>query len=75
MYVSPKDIDVNITKPWPMEWGYWYAWTVVVLFQALVFGLNVPLVCPLAALFFYMKYHLDKYNLFYSVYSVSKFDP
>ena len=33
VYVSAKDVDTHITKAWPYEWGYWYAWTTVVLFQ------------------------------------------
>ena len=47
VFVSDNEYARHVRRPWPFEWGYWYAWTSVVLFQALVFGLNVPLVCPL----------------------------
>lgn len=38
----------------------------------LTFGLVVPLLLPLAALFFVFKYHVDKYNFLYGVWSVKR---
>ncbi|CAD7957320.1 unnamed protein product [Amoebophrya sp. A120] len=69
-FVAVTDLERDtLTAPWPFDWGYWYAWSLVILFQGLFFGVCVPAVPFLASLLFYIKYRTDKYNLFYSVYS------
>ena len=50
----------EISLPWPMDWGYWYSWALVITFQALLFAPCVPLVAPLAAVTFYLKYEVEE---------------
>eukprot|EP00392_Amoebophrya_sp_AT5.2_P007955 g7974.t1 len=66
---TPLEKEV-INTPWAFDWGYWYAWSAVILFQALFFSVAVPVTPVIACLCYYIKYRTDKYNLFYQVYSV-----
>jgi len=61
------EIDED-SPPWVFDWGYWYAWSLVAVLQALLFGVCTPLVLPVAALLFALKYVIDKYTLVYGVY-------
>lgn len=49
-------------EPWIFSWGYWYAYALAVLTSAILLGVLVPCVLPLAALFFALKYQVDKNN-------------
>eukprot|EP00930_Biecheleria_cincta_P039842 TRINITY_DN27344_c0_g1_i1.p1 TRINITY_DN27344_c0_g1~~TRINITY_DN27344_c0_g1_i1.p1 ORF type:complete len:823 (+),score=130.57 TRINITY_DN27344_c0_g1_i1:56-2524(+) len=50
------------TKPWIFPWGYWYAYALAVLTSAILLGVLVPSVLPLATVFFALKYQVDKNN-------------
>lgn len=56
----------------PFDFGYSYAFILAIFFMMLTFGLVVPLLIPLATLFCVMKYHVDKYNFLYGVWSVKR---
>jgi hypothetical protein len=56
-------------EPWPFYWGYWYAWTLSIFALGLIMSVACPSTLPIAALFFFVKYWVDKYNLNNSVYA------
>ncbi|CAD7965262.1 unnamed protein product [Amoebophrya sp. A25] len=65
-FVAVTEMEKDVANtPWAFDWGYWYAWSLVIFFQALLWSPTVPWMTPLACLLFYMKYKTDKYNLFY----------
>jgi len=49
-------------EPWIFSWGYWYAYALAVLTSAILLGVLVPCILPLAAVFFALKYQVDKNN-------------
>jgi hypothetical protein len=57
-------------RRWVFDFGYWYACALSIFVMCLTFSAAVPLVLPFGALFFFMKYHVDKYNFTYNVHSV-----
>lgn len=57
-------------QPWVFEWGYSYAFALTVMFQAMIFSVTVPLTAPLTAIYFKMKYFVDKYNMQYGVFTI-----
>lgn len=56
-------------EPWPFHWGYWYAWTLSVFSLGIMMSVACPSTLPIAALFFFVKYNVDKYNLDNGVYA------
>lgn len=59
----------DVQEPWPFHWGYWYAWTLSVFALGINMSVACPSTLPLAALFFFVKYHVDKFNLDHGVYA------
>lgn len=54
----------------PFSWGYWYAFNLSILTLAVTLSICVPLVVPIALMFFAIRYHIDKYNFHYNVWSL-----
>ncbi|CAE7342959.1 TMEM63A [Symbiodinium natans] len=50
-------------EPWIFAWGYWYAFTLAILTTAVSLGVLMPSLLPCGALFFAMKYRIDKHIL------------
>lgn len=50
-------------EPWIFAWGYWYAFTLAILTTAVNLGVLMPSLLPCGALFFAMKYRIDKHIL------------
>ncbi|CEM24413.1 unnamed protein product [Vitrella brassicaformis CCMP3155] len=67
--VSESEIKSTEEK-WAFDFGYWYAFSLSVLTIVLCFSVAVPFLVPLGALYFAMKYLVDKYNFTYNVYKV-----
>lgn len=55
---------------WTFDFGYWYASILSIVFISMTFSLQVPLLLPCGAVYFCMKYYVDKYNFEYGVYQV-----
>lgn len=55
-------------EPWTFAWGYWYASTLSILTTGVGLGILVPSILPCGAIFFGLKYHIDRYNLANRVY-------
>jgi hypothetical protein len=51
----------------PFDFGYWYASGLSVLTLGLGFSVVVPLILPGTALYFTIKFYVDKYNFLYNV--------
>jgi hypothetical protein len=56
-------------KPWPFYWGYWYAWTLSIFALGINMSVTCPSTLPIAGLFFFMKYAVDKHNLEKGIYA------
>jgi len=54
-------------KDAPFDFGYWYASALSVLTLCLGFSVVVPLILPWAALYFWVKFYVDKYNFLFLV--------
>mmetsp|Transcript_4588 Transcript_4588/g.7973 ORF Transcript_4588/g.7973 Transcript_4588/m.7973 type:complete len:1070 (+) Transcript_4588:137-3346(+) len=67
--VTERDIR-EYRKAWPFYWGYWYAWTLSIFSLGLIMSIVCPSTLPVAALFFFMKYKVDKHNLDTGVYTM-----
>lgn len=61
--------ELNI--PWPFAWGYWYGYSMAIITLTAFMGIIVPSVFPMTAVFFYMKFMVDRYNLIHKVYETS----
>jgi len=57
-------------EAWPFAWGYWYAWCLANFTLCVFMCTILPSVLPLATLFYYLKYKVDKYNLDNRVYEI-----
>eukprot|EP00927_Polykrikos_kofoidii_P013215 TRINITY_DN15746_c0_g1_i1.p1 TRINITY_DN15746_c0_g1~~TRINITY_DN15746_c0_g1_i1.p1 ORF type:complete len:1015 (-),score=94.63 TRINITY_DN15746_c0_g1_i1:222-3266(-) len=44
-------------------WGYWYAWAVSILAMCVMMSVTTPVLLPLGAVFFLIKYYVDHTNL------------
>jgi len=55
--------------PWVFAWGFWYASTLSILATTIALGVLVPSLLPCGALFFALKYRIDRYNLANRVFS------
>ena len=47
------------------DYGYNYSFSITVFILILCFSTTIPLITPFGALFFYIKYYIDKYNLLF----------
>jgi hypothetical protein len=47
------------------DYGYNYSFSITVFMLILCFSTSIPLITPFGALFFYIKYYIDKYNLLF----------
>lgn len=47
------------------DYGYNYSYSITVFILTLTFSSTIPLILPFGALFFYIKYFIDKYNLLF----------
>lgn len=47
------------------DYGYNYSYSLTVFILTLIFSSTIPLIVPFGALFFYIKYFIDKYNLLF----------
>lgn len=47
------------------DFGFNYSFALVVFLLTLIFSTTIPLIVPFGCLFFYIKYHFDKYNLIF----------
>ena len=47
------------------DYGYNYSFSITVFMLILCFSTHIPLITPFGALFFYIKYYIDKYNLLF----------
>ena len=47
------------------DYGYNYSFSITVFMLILCFSTTIPLITPFGALFFYIKYYIDKYNLLF----------
>jgi len=57
-------------KRWEFDFGYWYACALSIFVMCLTFSAVVPLILPFGAVFFFMRYHVDKYNFTFNVNAV-----
>merc|ERR1719506_1062348 len=48
---------------WEFARGYWYAWTLSILFLMLSVGPIVPSLWPVGAIFFFLRYLVDMHNI------------
>lgn len=53
------------------DFGYWYALSLSLFTLVLLFSVVVPLLLPLGALFFCLKYLIDRYNFANSIFHIS----
>merc|ERR1719503_446956 len=58
--VTPRERREAL-EPFPFTWGWNYAWSLSVVFLALLFGPLIPATLPTAAVFFFLKYYIDKH--------------
>merc|ERR1719333_2008863 len=58
-------------KRWHFDFGYWYACALSICFMCLTFSAVVPLLLPCGAVFFCLKFYVDKYNFDHGVYLVN----
>ncbi|CAJ1337006.1 unnamed protein product [Effrenium voratum] len=56
-------------NPWEFSYGYWYAFSIGIIALGFGMGIYVPSLLPCAAMFFFMRYFVDKYNIGHGVYS------
>mmetsp|Transcript_83472 Transcript_83472/g.260658 ORF Transcript_83472/g.260658 Transcript_83472/m.260658 type:complete len:872 (+) Transcript_83472:101-2716(+) len=56
--------------PWPFAWGYWYAWSMSILFTALSLSLLMPAVLPVAMISFLLMYWVHREHLARGIFSV-----
>merc|ERR1712096_1810 len=68
--VTTREKEAN-RKPWPFAWGYWYAWTLSLMLLTMLSGCCVPAVFPVATVFFFVKFAVDRYNLSAGRYAAS----
>eukprot|EP00918_Siedleckia_nematoides_P011048 GHVU01024179.1.p1 GENE.GHVU01024179.1~~GHVU01024179.1.p1 ORF type:complete len:714 (+),score=135.02 GHVU01024179.1:235-2376(+) len=54
----------------PYDFGYWYAFCLAIYNLVIIFSVVVPLVLPIGALLFWLRYWVDKYNFSYGVWKV-----
>jgi hypothetical protein len=47
------------------DYGYNYSFSITVFFLIICFSTTIPLITPFGALFFFIKYYIDKYNLLF----------
>ena len=47
------------------DYGYNYSFSITVFILIICFSTTIPLITPFGALFFYIKYYIDKYNLLF----------
>jgi hypothetical protein len=47
------------------DYGYNYSFSITVFMLIICFSTTIPLITPFGALFFYIKYYIDKYNLLF----------
>lgn len=70
LYVGVLQTFGKRAKPWRFDFGYHYAFSLSIFFLMLAFGVVVPMVMPLAYVFFAAKYWTDKYNFMYGIWRV-----
>mmetsp|Transcript_58913 Transcript_58913/g.140610 ORF Transcript_58913/g.140610 Transcript_58913/m.140610 type:complete len:956 (+) Transcript_58913:165-3032(+) len=66
--ITQRERDLA-SEPWPFYWGYWYAWTLSIFSLGITVSVSCPSTLPLTAVFFLVKYGVDKYNLETGVYA------
>ena len=47
------------------DYGYNYSFSITVFILIICFSTTIPLITPFGALFFFIKYYIDKYNLLF----------
>ncbi|EUD64633.1 hypothetical protein C922_04979 [Plasmodium inui San Antonio 1] len=62
-----KTVTKKETSPWTFDFGYWYGFNTTILALILTFSVAVPFILPLGSLYFFFRYHIDKYNLIYEI--------
>ncbi|KJP87583.1 hypothetical protein AK88_02751 [Plasmodium fragile] len=62
-----KTLTKKETGAWSFDFGYWYGFNTTILALILTFSVAVPFILPLGSLYFFLRYHVDKYNLIYEV--------
>eukprot|EP00927_Polykrikos_kofoidii_P037901 TRINITY_DN3210_c0_g2_i1.p1 TRINITY_DN3210_c0_g2~~TRINITY_DN3210_c0_g2_i1.p1 ORF type:complete len:1087 (-),score=33.29 TRINITY_DN3210_c0_g2_i1:83-3301(-) len=50
-------------EPPDFPWGYWYAWALSIMTMCLVLSVILPCMLPLGAIFFLMRYYVDRVNI------------
>jgi len=50
---------------YPFDLGYYTSFSIVVFCTGLVFSGTVPIISYFMAIFFYVRYYIDKYNLIF----------
>mmetsp|Transcript_8254 Transcript_8254/g.18478 ORF Transcript_8254/g.18478 Transcript_8254/m.18478 type:complete len:958 (+) Transcript_8254:137-3010(+) len=56
-------------EPWPFYWGYWYAWNLSIFSLGITVSVACPSTLPVTAVFFSVKYLIDRYNLQTGIYA------
>mmetsp|Transcript_30053 Transcript_30053/g.54793 ORF Transcript_30053/g.54793 Transcript_30053/m.54793 type:complete len:946 (+) Transcript_30053:125-2962(+) len=56
-------------EAWPFYWGYWYAWNLSIFSLGITVSVACPSTLPVTAVFFLVKYLIDRYNLQTGVYA------
>lgn len=64
--VQPRCLLTSWDPP-EFDFGYWYASALSIATLCLGFSLVVPLILPLASLYFFVKLYVDKYNFLFHV--------
>lgn len=64
--VQPRCLLTSWDRP-EFDFGYWYASALSIATLCLGFSLVVPLILPLASLYFAVKLYVDKYNFLFHV--------
>lgn len=54
--------------PWTFAWGYWYAMSLSIITTGLGLGVIVPCLLPCTAIFFALKFSVDRHNLTHRIY-------
>eukprot|EP00922_Rhytidocystis_sp_ex-Travisia-forbesii_P002696 GHVS01003978.1.p1 GENE.GHVS01003978.1~~GHVS01003978.1.p1 ORF type:complete len:1059 (+),score=183.26 GHVS01003978.1:93-3269(+) len=69
---SVRHHTATSSSDWHFDFGYWYAVCLSTFTLVFVFSVVVPLILPLGALFFALKYRIDRYNFENGVWCVDK---
>eukprot|EP00927_Polykrikos_kofoidii_P045743 TRINITY_DN39839_c0_g1_i1.p1 TRINITY_DN39839_c0_g1~~TRINITY_DN39839_c0_g1_i1.p1 ORF type:complete len:829 (-),score=57.79 TRINITY_DN39839_c0_g1_i1:75-2561(-) len=71
LWISGGRVPSNRT---PFPWGYWYAWSMSVMYIALTISVSVPVAIPVAAIFFIATHAVHRDSLRDDIYDTFEMD-